>query len=198
MGFSKTALKASRTHFNRVAGQYRSRYGVDVEKYIQGAHTPKAYERATAALKFDVEQIQIAARVQAREEEEERKRQIEEERAMFEINNIKSILEHDLVYVKSGYAQADVRDSINIIFSTIDEAVYQHGPIDTAERLRPWANMADSKLSKLAFAIYDKYYNTNSGWYRTDDAGSIGRSRYKADIAQLAADLGVTPPSIYF
>lgn len=198
MGFSKAALKAERIHFNRVAGQLRRYYGIESNQYLEGVHTPSGYRRAIEQMKLDIEREQIELRVAEREARQQAELEQKEAAALFEINNIKAVLENDMVYVKSAYAQSDVRDSINIIFSTIDEAVYQHGAIDTVERLRPWASAADSRLNKLAFAIYDKYYNTNTGWYRTDDAGELGRSRYRADIERLAAELGVAAPPILF
>ena len=193
------AMKQALTHFRRVGGQYKRRYGVDPTAYLaQETKTVKGVERALEAMRFDVEQEQITRRIEERERREREKTQEEETLAQMEIDNIKYELNSLVTYTQNNFAKDDVRYSVHVLNEIIDDSVNTYGPIEALEKLRPWAYGAASKLEHLGWAIYDKEYNTNSLYYRVDGAGDLGRQRYEADMRAFAMQMGVSCPPLFF
>lgn len=195
---ASTAMLQALTHFRRVGGQYARYYGTDYASYLVGVKTPAQVARALTQMQFDVEQQQIAKRVEEREAREEAARQEREAAAMFEINNVKARLEGCISQVRGAAAKEDVRQSVEIMNRIIDDSVDRYGAETAVEWLRPWATNFENTLERLAFAIYDKEYNTNDRWYHVDPSGALGRSKYHNDMENFALNMGVSLPTIYF
>ena len=191
-------FKEALTHFKRVGGQFARYYGIDYLSYLTGVKTPAGVKRALEEMRFDVEQEQITRRIEEREAREEAKRKEEEQLAQMEIDNIKYQIESLTYSAQSGYSREDMSRSVNLILEIIDDSVERYGAVTAVEWLRPWALNASDKLARLALAIYDRDYNTNSNWFRVDRAGDIGRNNYINDMHTFAANMGVTCPPIYF
>lgn len=198
MATSKRAYNQALSHFKRSAGRYK-RYGIDPEKYLQAeTNTVKGVERALDKIKFDVEQQLIEERIRKREEEEARKYVEALREAKLALDNMRYMLKTAETQVKSSAARSDVERSANTLLSIIDEAERTWGPIFTVESAAPWVSGANSKLERLALAIYDEYYNTNDFWCIPDTSGDVGRSRYITDIYAFARDLKVAVPTIAY
>ena len=191
-------FKEALTHFKRVGGQFARYYGIDYLSYLTGVKTPAGVARALDEMRRDVEREQITRRVEEREAREEQERQRKEELAQMEIDNIKYQIENLIYGAQSGYAKEDIRQSVNVILEIIDSSVEKYGAITAVEWLRPWALNASDKLARLALAIYDRDYNTNSNWFRVDRAGDVGRNNYINDMQTFAANMGVVCPPLYF
>lgn len=197
MAYSKAALKQAQTSFNRAAGQYRRYYGIDTSKYIEGATTPRQYEKALEALRYDVEREKIAvelAEYEARVTAEQAQKEFE---AQLSIENYKQTI-RTIPYqstISRGAQLAEERTA-EVVLTIIDRAVSIHGYIDTWERLQPYAASTDLRIERLIMAIYSKMYNTNTHFGIRDEPGDAGRAAFEREMEQFAADLGVTAGEI--
>lgn len=197
MAYSKAALKQAQTAFNRVAGQYRRYYNINPESYIEGATTPRDYEKALEALRYDLEREKIAAEIAEYEARLEADRARKEFEAQLSIENFKQTI-RTIPYqaaISTGAQLAEERTA-EVIITIIDRAVSIHGYIDTWERLQPYAAATDLRIERLIVAIYSKIYNTNTHFGIRDEPGDTGRAVFERDMEQFAADLGVTAGEI--
>ena len=71
-------------------------------------------------------------------------------------------------------------------------------PKFTADELSKWMTKHDRGIERLALAIYDEEYNTNTRYYEKDEQGNKGRMAYFRDMRSLANSLKVPLPTLYF
>lgn len=201
------ALKQAIIHFNRVAGQYRRYYGIEGSDFLQGKpRTIRQVEKALAKMQIQATHESAMYKIQAEQAKRERKLAQDAQLAQIKIDNIMDMLDRCIANTRRRQSREAVTNSVETIRAIIFEAIdtwadggdNERELIWIANQLQKYASEIDSKLEKLALAIYDKEYNTNSNPFIRDDAGDAGRAKYKNDISRLAKLLRVPVPDFIY
>lgn len=192
------ALKREIVKFNRAGGQYRRYYGIEPADFIPDNPTAKSVKKALDAMRREAERIKIERDIAERERKEAEERKQAEDMAKVEIDNIVYMIKHMADGAQTALGRIEIQNSSDTILRIIQDARQTWDDVFTAEQLRKWMEKHDRGLERLAYAIYDEEYNTNTRYYEKDDAGDRGRDAYRFDIAELARALKVPVPTLYY
>ena len=133
------------------------------------------------------------------ERREEQKKATENAMALVKIDNIIYMIKDIADSAKTPIARTEIQNSADVILRMINDSLNTwNEPKFTADELSKWMTKHDRGIERLALAIYDEEYNTNTRYYEKDEQGNKGRMAYFRDMRSLANSLKVPLPTLYF
>lgn len=192
-------LKSLIATFNRTAGQLVRRYNINPADFLKEKLTARNVKKSIEDMRREAERQKIAREVARQEAEAEAKKQAENAMNLMKINNIIYTLKAMADTAKTALARTEIQNSVDVIIRMINDSLQTwNDPGLTAEGLSKYMTKHDRGIERLACAIYDEEYNTNSRYYEKDAEGEKGRLTYLKDMNELAKMLYVPLPTIYY